>query len=169
MQINAGVDEADIGKVAVGQDVEFTVDAFPDQPFEGGVWQVRNAPTTVQNVVTYDVVVKVDNKKLKLKPGMTANVSIITASAEQVLRIPNAALRYKPANQPKTGQPQKGPGVWVLEKGVPKRVGVTVGISDGAFSELLMGEISEGQQVIVDTAKPRASGAPRPSGGPRMF
>lgn len=169
MQINAGVDEADIGKVAVGQRVEFTVDAFPDQPFEGGVWQVRNAPTTVQNVVTYDVVVKVTNKDLRLKPGMTANVSIITAKSEKALRIPNAALRFRPANQLRTGQPQKGPGVWVLEKGAPKRVSVTTGISDGAFSELLSGELSDGQQVIVDTAKSKESNAQPRSGGPRMF
>ena len=99
MQIDTNVDEADIGKVKVGQDVEFTVDAYPDITFKGKVWQVRNAPITVQNVVTYDVVIQVDNPELKLKPGMTANVSIIVSIKKDVLKIPNAALRFKPAEK----------------------------------------------------------------------
>lgn len=95
MQIDANVSEADVGGVEVGQDVEFTVDAFPYRTFHGKVTQVRNAPTTVQNVVTYDTVIGVNNDDLKLKPGMTANVSIITARRENVLKIPNSALRFR--------------------------------------------------------------------------
>lgn len=96
MQINANVAEADIGSVEVGQDVEFTVDAYPYRVFRGKVRQVRNSAVVVQNVVTYDTVIEVSNPDLKLKPGMTANVSIITAHRENVLKIPNAALRFRP-------------------------------------------------------------------------
>ena len=96
MQIDANVSEADIGTVAEGQDVTFTVDAFPDGKFTGRVRQIRNSPTTVQNVVTYDVVIEVGNPELKLRPGMTANASIITAQKAAVLKIPNAAFRFRP-------------------------------------------------------------------------
>ncbi len=96
MQINANVAEADIGSVEVGQDVDFTVDAYPYRVFHGKVKQVRNSAVVVQNVVTYDTVIEVNNPDLKLKPGMTANVSIITAHRENVLKIPNAALRFRP-------------------------------------------------------------------------
>src|SRR5438309_8411228 len=97
MQIDSNVAEADVGVVDVGQDVDFTVDAFPMRTFHGKVVQVRNAPITVQNVVTYDTVIGVSNPDLKLKPGMTANVSIIVAHKDNVLQIKNAALRYRPA------------------------------------------------------------------------
>src|SRR5215472_4277190 len=98
MQIDSNVAEADVGVVQVGQDVDFTVDAFPNQTFHGKVVQVRNAPITVQNVVTYDTVIGVSNADLKLKPGMTANVSIMIAHKDDVLQIKNAALRYRPAD-----------------------------------------------------------------------
>src|SRR5881409_461542 len=97
MQIDTNVAEADVGVVKVGQSVDFTVDAFPMQTFQGKVVQVRNAPITVQNVVTYDTVIGVSNADLKLKPGMTANVSIVVARKDNVLQIKNAALRYRPA------------------------------------------------------------------------
>src|SRR6201997_4237432 len=97
MQIDSNVAEADVGVVKVDQTVDFTVDAFPAQTFHGKVVQVRNAPITVQNVVTYDTVIGVNNADLKLKPGMTANVSIIVAQKDNVLQIKNAALRYRPA------------------------------------------------------------------------
>src|SRR5437016_5641915 len=97
MQIDANVAEADVGVLEVGQDVDFTVDAFPMRTFHGKVVQVRNAPITVQNVVTYDTVIGVNNADLKLKPGMTANVSIVVAHKDNVLQIKNAALRYRPA------------------------------------------------------------------------
>ena len=166
MQIDTSVDESDIGNIKVGQDVEFVVDAYPDNTFKGRVWQVRNAPITVQNVVTYDVVIKVDNPELKLKPGMTANVSIIISTKKDVLKIPNAALRFRLSEKASQAPEKKGPGVWLLEKGKPRRVAVTVGISDGSFTELLSGDVREGQELIVESlVKPKASG---PS-GPRMF
>ena len=103
MQINAAVSEADIGGVEVGQDVDFTVDAFPSRKFHGRVVQVRNAPVTVQNVVTYDTIIEVDNADLKLKPGMTANVSVVVARRVDVLTVPNAALRFRPAETERVG------------------------------------------------------------------
>lgn len=114
MQITAAVAESDIGSVRDGQAVSFTVDAFPNRTFEGRVSQVRNAAKTVSNVVTYDTIIDVDNRELRLRPGMTANVSIIVASRENTLRLPNAALRVRlpesagvnpPATQPKAGAP----------------------------------------------------------------
>ena len=97
MQIDANVAEADVGGVEIDQDVDFTVDAFPSRTFQGKVVQVRNAPITVQNVVTYDTVIGVSNPDLKLKPGMTANVSIVAAHKDDVVKIANAALRYRPS------------------------------------------------------------------------
>jgi len=96
MQVDTNVSEADIGRVAVGQETTFTVDAFPQITFKGKVTEIRNAPMTIQNVVTYDVVVQVKNPDLKLRPGMTANVSILVAHRENALTIPNAALRFRP-------------------------------------------------------------------------
>ncbi len=167
MQIDTNVDEADIGNVMVGQDVEFTVDAYPDMSFGGKVWQVRNDPITVQNVVTYDVVIKVDNPDLKLKPGMTANVSIITLIKKDVLKVPNAALRFviQENNAPKT--PNKGYGVWIVEAGIPKRISVSIGISDGSSTELVSGNLKEGQQVIVSSLQ-KTESRKRPPGF-RMF
>jgi HlyD family secretion protein len=167
MQIDTNVAEADIGKIKVGQDVEFTVDAYSDITFKGKVFQVRNAPITVQNVVTYDVVIQVSNPEFKLKPGMTANISIIISIKKDVLKISNAALRFKPAEKSKTVAQQKGTGVWILAQGNPKRVTITTGISDGNFTELISGEIKEGQELIVESlTKAKAPTAPS---GPRMF
>ena len=111
MQIDAMVSEADVGGVELGQEVNFTVDAFPYRTFQGRVMQVRNAPTTVQNVVTYDCVIEVNNQDLKLKPGMTANVSIIVAQRPDAVKIPNAAFRFRPAetaDAKKSGAAGKG-------------------------------------------------------------
>ncbi len=116
MQIDAMVSEADIGGVELGQTVNFTVDAFPTRAFQGKVMQIRNSPATNQNVVTYDAVVLVENRDQKLKPGMTANVSIITAEREGVLKLPNAALRFRPVDAadskgaPSTGGQRSGGG-----------------------------------------------------------
>lgn len=157
MQIDTSVDEADIGKIKVEQTVEFAVDAYPDITFRGKVSEVRNAPITVQNVVTYDVVVRVDNPELKLKPGMTANVSIILDEKKGVLRVPNAALRFRPPESGKAITPQKGPAdqkgsaVWVLENDKPKRIKVTSGIGDGNYTEILSGDLKEGDAVIVES------------------
>ena len=166
MQIDTNVAEADIGKVNVGQNVEFTVDAYSETTFKGKVWQVRNAPITVQNVVTYDVVIQVANPDLKLKPGMTANVSIIVSIKKDVLKIPNPALRFKPAEKSKAVAQQKGSAVWILEQDKPKRMPISTGISDGNYTELVSGEIKEGQELIVESLT--KAKAPQPS-GPRMF
>lgn len=170
MQIDTNVDEADIGKIKTSQPVEFTVDAYADTTFVGRVSEVRSAPTTIQNVVTYDVVVKVDNPELKLKPGMTANVSIILADKKGVLRIPNAALRFRPAEKGaekgKEASIQKGPVVWVLENRKPKRISVVLGISDGNYTEILTGDLKEGDEVIVEaTGSAKKSNTP-PIGSP---
>ncbi|MDP3296945.1 MAG: efflux RND transporter periplasmic adaptor subunit [Thermodesulfovibrionia bacterium] len=167
MQIDTNVDEADIGKVSAGQNVEFNVDAYPDIIFKGKVSQVRNAPITIQNVVTYDVVIKVDNPELKLKPGMTANVSIVLSIKKDVLKISNAALRFSPDAKDKSRAQQKGKGVWIIENKTPKRIPAAVGISDGNYSELLSGEIREGQEIIAESlTKPKENNRPV---GPRMF
>jgi HlyD family secretion protein len=117
MQIDASVAEADVGNVEPGQGVDFTVDAFPYETFHGKVMQVRNAPTTVQNVVTYDCVIEVNNEELKLKPGMTANVSIIIAKRENALKLPNAALRFRPPDA------QESPAAATASAGQPGGAG----------------------------------------------
>src|SRR5256884_2792593 len=159
MQIDANVAEADVGVVKIDQNVDFTVDAFPMQTFHGKVVQVRNAPITVQNVVTYDTVIGVSNRDLKLKPGMTANFSIIVAHKDDVLQIKNAALRYRPpdatpvetkrtstsrAGRPvggRTGGAREGAErtVYVLPSGAsrPQPVQIKTGISDGIMTEVV--------------------------------
>jgi len=167
MQVDTNVDEADIGNVEVGQDVDFTVDAYPETTFKGTVWQIRNAPIIVQNVVTYDVVIKVENPEIKLKPGMTANVSIIIAIKKEVLRIPNAALRFMPAEKKIGESVKKGLGIWIIEKGEPQRIPIVTGISDGNYTELVSASVKEGQEVIIDSlANKKEQPAPH---GPRMF
>ena len=189
MQIDSSVVEADIGKIKEGLSVEFTVDAYPNKTFRGRVSQVRLAPIIVQNVVTYDVVVLVANIELLLKPGMTANVSIITASRKGVLKIPNAALRFSPVRKSKapsgatgaTGtartsrtagasgsfeRGERGSAVWIIEANQPKQIKVTTGISDGNYTEVLSGDLQEGQELIVeDTSKVKAP----TTTAPRMF
>ncbi len=187
MQIETNVDEADIGRIRVGQTVQFTVDAYPDSLFPGKVAEVRNAPTTIQNVVTYTVVVKVANPELKLKPGMTANVSIITALEKDVLKVPNAAIRFKwqstdtgsdrgNAKMAGTGRSQAGgatnaaktQGVWVLDGQKPRRAPLTLGISDGNYTAVLSGALKEGDAVIIE-AKGQAKTNTAQPGGPRFF
>jgi HlyD family secretion protein len=167
MQIDTNVDKSDIGKIKGGQEVEFSVDAYSDMTFKGKVWQVRNAPITVQNVVTYDVVVQVDNPELKLKPGMTANVSILVSTKKDVVKIPNAALRFKPSEKVAQTSDKKGTGIWVTEKATPKRIPVVLGISDGNYTELVSGDLREGQEVIVESLVKAKNTTP--SGPPRMF
>ena len=175
MQIDTSVDEADIGKVKVNQDVRFTVDAYPDINFTGKVSEIRNAPTTVQNVVTYDVIVQVNNAELKLKPGMTANVSIITDSRKGVLLVPNSALRFRPQAEgdgstntvKKRATGNKGPAIWILENNKPKQKKITTGISDGSFTEVVSGHLKEGQEVIVSMLG--QNNDTQSSRSPRMF
>jgi HlyD family secretion protein len=199
MQVECSIDEADIGKVAEGQNVRFTVDAFPDEEFKGIVQQVRYAPEVVQNVVTYTTVVKVENPELKLRPGMTATVSVIVGKAENTLRIPNTALRFTPdlspeemkqlfermraerggsgeeqgaassKPNPKSGQSfasQQGmpsPGgsgmfgaqgrnmsrVWIVRDGELHVVPLKTGVTDNSYTELVWGNLEEGQEVII--------------------
>jgi len=144
MQIEVSVSEADIGKVAEGQDVTYTIDGYPNSFFEGKVTQVRISPTTVSNVVTYSVIVKVDNEDLKLKPGMSANVSIITAKNEDVLCVPNLALKFAPNSTEKYNHQ----GIWIIEKGKPTRKNITTGASNESYTQVT-GEIKEGDKVIV--------------------
>jgi HlyD family secretion protein len=171
MQVDTNVDEADIGKVKVGQFAFFTVDAFPGESFKAKVFQVRNAPTTVQNVVTYDVVLMVRNPELKLKPGMTANVNIIMEKKDDVLMIPNSVLKFRmpPAKlaamfKGRTRQPQFDPsripknirGLWVPQPDKnPRLVIVRTGSSDGKNTEItvLRGELKEKDQVISELLK----------------
>lgn len=189
MQIDTNVAEADVGVMEQGQNVDFTVDAFPNRTFHGQVVQVRNAPTTVQNVVTYDTVIGVNNSDLKLKPGMTANVSIIVAHRDNVLKISNAALRFHPPDEspvsarsaPGTaGSKHFGHGkkpaatpektVYVLAPGSrsPKPVKIKTGISDGIYTEVDSG-LKEGDKVV--TAEVASSegdgGSNNPFGGGR--
>lgn len=168
MQIDTNVDEADIGRIKIAQDVEFTVDAYPDTTFKGSVSQIRIAPIIVQNVVTYDVVIRVDNPEQKLKPGMTANVSILVAGKRGILKVPNTALRFRP---PETGKPAvyKSAGVWLLANQNPNRINVTTGIGDDKYTEILSGEIREGQEVIVEATGAGKSKQERTSSPPRFF
>jgi HlyD family secretion protein len=147
MQVNANVSESDIGGVAEGKAAEFTVDAYPAEPFSGTVTQVRNAPISIQNVVTYDVVIDVDNRALKLKPGMTANVSILTASADDALRVPSAALRFRPSGAPVE---RKKSVVWMPGAGGELRaVPIKAGIADASYTEVSEGDLQAGDAVIV--------------------
>ncbi|MBF0309662.1 MAG: efflux RND transporter periplasmic adaptor subunit [Magnetococcales bacterium] len=157
MQINASFAEADIGQIREGLPARFSVDAFPNRSFEGQVRQVRLNATMVQNVVTYDVVIGVDNPDLSLLPGMTAMVNLVVAKRPDVLLLPNTALRYRPKeaeSKPATeSRPRKREGplspVHLLEQGKPKRVECRLGLTDNRFTELLSGEVSEGAVIIT--------------------
>ena len=166
MQIDANIDEADIGRIKMNQPVSFTVDAYPEMIFQGNVSEIRNAPITVQNVVTYAVIVKVDNPGLKLKPGMTANVSIVIDDKKDILRIPNAALRVKITDKDLKKDSPKGAGVWILEKKEPKRIPLKLGISDNQFTEVVSGYLNENHQIIVEVKTNDKTKNTRPGGGP---
>ena len=146
MQIEVNVSEADIGKVKVGQDVTYTLDGYPDTDFKGKVTQVRISPTTVSNVVTYVVIVDVHNEDLKLIPGMTANVSIITDQKENVLCVPNVALKFTPET---SGQKYKNQGSWLLQKNKPVRIDIEQGASDDSRFEVISDKIKEGDLVLT--------------------
>lgn len=146
MQIEVSVSEADIGKVAVGQEVTYTLDGYQDSIFKGKVTQVRISPTTVSNVVTYTVIVEVDNEDLKLIPGMTANVSIITHKSENVLCAPSIALKYNPNTD---GTRYKNQGIWILSDKKQKRVNIETGASDDTNIEIKSKELHEGDKIIT--------------------
>ncbi len=169
MQIDTSVAEADIGGVRKGQTVNFSVDAFPDREFQGKVFQVRLNPTIQQNVVTYDVVVSVDNRERLLMPGMTANVHIITAQRKNVLRIPNSILRYRPAvaqaptpaEDSPTADSSEGKTVYLLRNNQVTPVRIQTGITDNKFTEVVGGDLKPGDRLIVEdreAKKPASSG-----------
>jgi HlyD family secretion protein len=225
MQVDTSVAEADVGKLSAGMPATFTVDAFPGERFKGKVRQIRNAPQTVQNVVTYDAVIDVDNSDLKLRPGMTANVTFVSAEKDDVIRVPNAAMRYKPSSDiftalglsvphgvhepggrghggsgngtgqgggahgaggPGGGAHAGGPGagawrgrvgggkdegpsdkrtVWALRGGQPQQIDLRIGLSDGSTTEVVEGDLHEGDQVIVDASTAEGAGPSSTSSG----
>ena len=166
MQIEVSVSEADIGKVQEGQDVTYTLDGYPDSVFYGKVTQVRISPTTVSNVVTYSVIVGVDNKDLTLKPGMTANVSIITDKSENVLCAPSIALKYTPETD---GKKYKTQGLWILDKKKTKRVNIEVGASDDTHIEVISEDIKSGDRVIIGASNQAKKEKNTRRRGPGMF
>jgi len=171
MQVDSNASESDIGYVKEGQKATFRVDAFPDRDFEGVVAQVRQAPITVQNVVTYDVVVAVENPELLLKPGMTANVNVVTASKAKAVRVPIDALRFAPAGEPPAdsaaldGAPGQQTRVWVLENRKVTPVTITTGLSDGTWVEVAEGDVHAGDRVVTDEVRGAGSSAPHAGGG----
>ena len=161
MQVDTNVSESDIGNVHSGENAEFTVDAFPDRKFEGIVGQVRQAPITVQNVVTYDVVVNVPNPEFLLKPGMTADATIITARRDNVIRIPEQALRFSPSGLRGSAPAPAVSGnlshqvrVWIRSGRGIKPVSILTGLSDGNLVEVLNGPLRVGEEVVVDETLP---------------
>lgn len=199
IQIQASVAEADIGKILMDQLVNFTVDAHPEQKFSGRVAQIRLSPTTTQNVVTYTVIIYADNPEEKLLPGMTANLSFEVEKHENVLRVPNASLRfvpqdadkYKAAEASETAKEQGGSNneartpdsgrpagmdrkprtkieasvlkqIWLLNNGKLVPVTVRIGITDGSFTEILNGDIKEGQEVVTGTISKQEAAATNP-------
>src|SRR4030066_241785 len=172
MQIDTGVDEADIGKVKADQQATFTVDAYPEQNFAGKVVQVRSSPVVTQNVVTYNVVVQVDNKDLLLKPGMTANVSVHVRDLQDVLKVPNAALRYRPSEEKKPEE-KKGAGgqrVFLLGKDdKPKEVSVKGGGSEGNHTQLVPGDRKEGDPLGIEAGRKKQGAAGGRAPGMRFF
>ncbi len=151
MQIEASVVEADIAKVKEGQTVEFSVDSYPDEIFYGLVTQVRNEAINTSNVVTYEVIIEIDNRELKLKPGMTANVEIITSEKGDVLLVPNQALRfYMEDENGGNSKRYKDKGLWIMKYGKPLRVAVKTGVSDDNHTEISSAELQEGDNVILE-------------------
>jgi HlyD family secretion protein len=173
MQVDTNVDEADVGRVRVGQTARFTVDAYPGRTFAGTVTQIRQAPINIQNVVTYDVLVTVANPQLKLFPGMTANVAIVVDARQHVLEVPSAAFRFRPVDtegSPRNSRGQQifGEVVWTLAGKRLHPVPVQTGISDGSSTEV-HGDLRPGDQVVVGMAQTGAHGrSAGPAGRPGL-
>jgi HlyD family secretion protein len=193
IDIYANIDEADVGQLRAAQKVTFTVNAYPNRTFEGSVRMVRLSAQTVQNVVTYTAVINVKNQDQSLLPGMTANLQIITEEREDVLRIPNAALRYRPPvtaaattetqireRRPSSEMREQDEGTFgrihrVGPDGNPQPISIRLGVTDGSYTEILRGKLQEGEAVIIgaprsgntaDASSPANNRRPRP---PRMF
>jgi HlyD family secretion protein len=176
MQVDTSVAEADIGRLRPGMAASFTVDAYPTERFTGTVRQIRNAPQTVQNVVTYDAVIDVQNADLRLKPGMTANVALIYADKDDVLRVRNAALRFRPSPellakmqggqappQARESGPRDQRSVWVLRGDEPEPVLIRTGVTDGTVTEVVEGDLREGDPLVTEATG--QSSRAQPAGG----
>jgi HlyD family secretion protein len=171
MQIDASVAEADVGMLGDGQPVRFTVDAFPDRVFEGKTRRIRNNHQVQQNVVTYTAVISAANPELLLRPGMTAYVTVTVAERQNAVRVPNAALRYVPAASQSASAPANGVEqaanqrtVWRWNgSGAPSPVAVTLGLTDGRWTELSAGDLKSGDRLVIGDRKAQASF------GPKMF
>lgn len=175
MQVEAAIDEADVGRLSPGLPATFTVDAFPRRGFTGEIVQIRKSPVTVQNVVSYTVVISARNPDLALLPGMTANVRIVVEQRENALKVPNAALRFRPAGEveappsPRPGAASKGRDtartgrVWVADGRGARPLELRLGLSDGLSTEIVAGPLTEGTEVIVGlaAAEQRGTGLPR--------
>lgn len=182
MELALPINEADVGRVQAGQAATFRVDAWPDREFSARVLEVSYAPVVTANVVTYTALLEVDNADLALRPGMTATATIVSDTRPQVLRVPNTALRYTPP-EPKTqsfnplapprmrgmggggggrggggGSKATPPGVWVLRDGTPARVRITPGVSDGTFTEIMAGELEEGDEIVIGQERAQGRG-----------
>jgi HlyD family secretion protein len=177
MQVNASIDESDVGQVLDGQAVTFRVDAYPNDTFRGTVSQIRLNPTTANNVVTYAAIINARNDELKLKPGMTANVTIEVARRDDVLRVPNAALRFKPdaktlasAGGTAPASSSKSPMVWVTENGRLTAIPVRTGAADATHTEVVAPSFGEGALVVTRMASTAAAPSPASSsnGNPLM-
>ena len=168
MQVDANVSESDIGGMKIGNTATFAVEAFPNHVFEGDVSQVRQAPQTVQNVVTYDVVISVLNPDLLLKPGMTATVHIVVDRRDNVVRVPDQALRYTPGGLSAAtggGTGATAPGrasaptqVWVLRNGRPTAVPITIGLDDDTYAEVVRGELKVGDELVTSESSGSTAG-----------
>jgi len=186
MELHVDVDEADVGRVAVGQSAEFSVDAYPDRRFPARIEQVRYAPQTVEGVVTYETLLAVDNSELLLRPGMTATAEILVQRLDDALLVPNAALRFSPPRQateqgqqgarggglvgmllPRMPHSRGGSGdghkasgsrVWVLRGGEPVAVPIETGASGGTDTQVLGGDLAAGQHVIIDSSVRKGGG-----------
>jgi HlyD family secretion protein len=161
MEVDTNVSESDVGGMKEGDKASFTVDAYPNRVFQGTVAQVRLSPQTVQNVVTYDAVINVDNSDLALMPGMTASTQIVVDQRNDVLRVPDQALRYAPgglagvgAGAPVNGQAR----VWVLRNGQPVEMPVVPGLDDGNFTEIVKGDLKPDDQVITAEIRGQTGG-----------
>ena len=173
MELQVDVDEADVGQISVGQKAKFTVDAYPDRTFPAEIEQIRFASEVVNNVVTYKAVLSVDNADLLLRPGMTATADVTVEAVKDTLMVPNAALRYAPAQAERRGRgifslfgpPRQrgnsgGPAltgtqrrVWVLRNGHPAPVVIQVGSSDGQFTQVVSGELKENDPLVTDATQ----------------
>jgi len=170
MEVDTNTSEGDMGGVKVGDKASFTVDAYPQRVFHGTVAQVRVSPNTVQNVVTYDVVVGVDNGDLALVPGMTASTEIVVNERDNVLRVPDQALRFAAGGVAPTGGASAPTGsqqrVFVLRDGKPVAVPIVAGLDDGNFTEIVQGDLHSGDRVIIAESGGSETGQPSPT--PRL-